>query len=136
MPFFLSYQFRERALADDLARQGLPANAPLDGYDQRVRLQVASPEAQVLKEALERQIAAAEVFICIIGPTTATSSWVNWEVEVALKGNKRLLILREDGNDPLPPVLSGKAFEPASQADPAVPALPHLMVLTEPTGRP
>ena len=111
MAVYVCYQFRERPLAEALAARLGATNHPFDDYDQRVRLQAAGPDADGVKARLAAQIGAAGAFVCIVGPTTATSSWVGWEIAAAALANKRLLVLREDESAALPDALGRTAFE-------------------------
>jgi hypothetical protein len=113
MSVHICYQFRERAVADELARGVDAANAPLDDYDRRVRVQESAPDAEPLKMRLRAEIEAASALVCIVGPTTATSSWVGWEIGVAAAANKRLVVLRASEADQLPAALQDMPFEAA-----------------------
>jgi hypothetical protein len=99
---YVCYQFRERALADELAGALDVTNLPLDDYDQRMRAQVASDVAGEIKSRLADAIAQAGTVIALVGPTTATSSWVNWELEAAREAGKPLLIARLGPDDAIP----------------------------------
>ena len=44
-----------------------------------------------IKNMLRPLINQASTFICLIGPNTHDSKWVNWEVEQALKQGKRII---------------------------------------------
>lgn len=99
---YLCYQFRERGLADELAASLGVANAPLDTYDQRMRTQVSGEAATKLKAELTAAISRSAVFVTLVGPTTATSSWVNWELDQARQLDKPVLMARLSEDDALP----------------------------------
>lgn len=44
-----------------------------------------------IKSLLSPLISQASICICLIGPNTHDSEWVNWEVEQALKQGKRII---------------------------------------------
>ncbi len=44
-----------------------------------------------IKSLLRPLISQASICICLIGPNTHDSEWVNWEVEQALKQGKRII---------------------------------------------
>lgn len=44
-----------------------------------------------IKNMLRPLINQASTFICLIGPNTHDSKWVNWEIEQALKQGKRII---------------------------------------------
>jgi len=46
---------------------------------------------EYIKSMLRPLINQASSFICLIGPNTHDSEWVNWEVEQALKQGKRII---------------------------------------------
>lgn len=46
---------------------------------------------EYIKSMLRPLINQASTFICLIGPNTHDSEWVNWEVEQALKQGKRII---------------------------------------------
>ena len=44
-----------------------------------------------IKSMLRPLISQASTFICLIGPNTHDSKWVNWEIKQALKMGKRII---------------------------------------------
>lgn len=52
-------------------------------YDARGRIPISSSESIELRERLARQIAEAEVFVCLISQGTCFDEWVAWEIETA-----------------------------------------------------
>lgn len=91
---FVSYQYREKELAQSLAAPFQNANDDLDYYDQRMRVQVASDDAGPIKDVISKKIDQAQALLCIVGPTTATSSWINWEIEYAKSQGKSLVAVQ------------------------------------------
>jgi len=55
-----------------------------------------------VKEALKQQIQAAQAVVCFVGPTTATSSWIDWELAYAHEQAKTVICIRGDQADALP----------------------------------
>ena len=102
---FLSYQYREVETAKTLAASFDVTNVPLDDYDARVRHPVGSDEAAGARETLQAAIDASEVLVVIVGPTTATSSWVTWEIERAQSAGKSIVVARDADGDMLPAAL-------------------------------
>jgi hypothetical protein len=107
---FLSYQYREVQMAKTLAASFDVTNLPLDNYDGRMRHPVASDDAAKSRETLQAAIDASEVLIVIVGPTTATSSWVTWEIEQAQAAGKAIVVARDDEDDMLPAVLESTSY--------------------------
>lgn len=85
---YLCYEPDQRLCAEPLDSWPV-TNADLDAYDRRVQTPVNSAEAEPIKAALARQIEAADVTICIIGPETHAGEWVAWELAVSKGGPKR-----------------------------------------------
>lgn len=48
-------------------------------------------DKEYIKTLLRPLIKQAGTFICLIGPNTHDSEWVNWEIEQALKQGKRII---------------------------------------------
>lgn len=46
---------------------------------------------EYIKTLLRPRISAASEFICLIGPQTHNSDWVNWEIEQAAKQGKHII---------------------------------------------
>jgi hypothetical protein len=84
---------------------------------------VASDAAVQLKADLEAAISACDDFVALIGPTTATSSWVTWEIEQARAAHKRILIARGSAGDAVPPAADGCEEIAGSNVDAIVAAL-------------
>ncbi len=123
---FLSYQFRERATADLLATRLALSNGDLDSYDQRMRVQESASEAAALKAEIAPRIATAGALVCIIGPTTATSSWVRWEVDEALHAGTPILVLQPNAADALPsPLFSSDPIWRAAQVEALIEMCPE-----------
>jgi hypothetical protein len=102
MRAFLCYQYREVETAKALAASFEATNLPLDAYDRRMRFQVTSDEAAETRGETKRAIVEAQVAIVVLGPTTATSSWVAWEIERARETGKPIIVARDNGDDMLP----------------------------------
>jgi hypothetical protein len=104
---YLCYQYREKPLAEALAASLAATNPLLDDYDQRMRVQVESEAASASKRDLRDALTAAAAVVVLVGPTTATSSWVNWELACALELGKPLVAIRADRDDVLPSAMEG-----------------------------
>ena len=105
MRAFLCYQYREAETAKALAASFEVTNLPLDIYDRRMRFQVVSDDASETRTETRRAIEKAQVAIVVLGPTTATSSWVTWEIERAREAGKPLIVARDNDGDMLPSAL-------------------------------
>ena len=79
---FVCYEPDQRPCAEAVA-VGPRTNEDLDAYDRRVQTAVESREAEAIKESIAKQIKAAEVTICVIGPETHANEWIAWELAVS-----------------------------------------------------
>lgn len=107
---FLSYQYREAETAKALAALFDVTNVPLDAYDGRVRHAVSTDEAAEARARLQAAVNTAGVQIVIVGPTTATSSWVTWEIERAQAAGKPIVVARDSDGDMLPAALESAPY--------------------------
>lgn len=66
---------------------------------------------EYIQSLLRPLIKQSGTFICLIGPNTHDSEWVNWEVEQALKAGKRIIgvYLRGAKDSDIPPALEDAA---------------------------
>lgn len=64
-----------------------------------------------IKSMLRPLIKQAGTFICLIGPNTHESKWVNWEIDQAIKQGKRIVgvYLRGAKDSDIPPALEDGA---------------------------
>jgi hypothetical protein len=110
---YLCYQPDQRLCADALDSWPV-TNTSLDAYDLRAQTPINSSAAEPIKAALARQIRAADVTICIIGPETHASNWIAWELEMSKSGSKRSglvgIVLHEYDRHPPAMVNSGAIF--------------------------
>lgn len=80
---YLCYEPDVRVCADRLDAW-TSTNREHDGYNARDTISVDSPEADGLKHSIHEQIAACDVFVCIIAGGTFHNEWINWELREAL----------------------------------------------------
>ena len=66
---------------------------------------------EYIKSLLRPLIKEAGTFICLIGPKTHDSEWVNWEIEQAFKLGKRIIGVYQWGakDSDIPPALEDAA---------------------------
>ena len=61
----------------------------LEFYDESVRVTIDSRDAEYVKRVMREKISRSSVTLCMIGPLTYTSAWVDWELsESQAKGSK------------------------------------------------
>ena len=87
-------------VAEDLDRvnlfrgQARNKNSSLSFDDYSVRVPYTSTNADYIRSQIRAKIRQASVLICLIGKTTHTSPWVQWEINTAATEGKRLLGVR------------------------------------------
>lgn len=64
-------------------------NADLAEYSARTNTPINAPAAEAIKARVAAQIAAADVIVCVIGPTTWLCDWVTWELKTAKSSPRR-----------------------------------------------
>ncbi len=85
---FVCFEPHHQGCAERL--DGWPhTNPDKDSYNRRQDVQVDSPAAEAFKEVLRRQIAEADVTVCLISQTTCLDDWIAWELETSKQGPKR-----------------------------------------------
>lgn len=83
MTIYISYEPDVRVCAERLDAW-TSTNRERDRYDARESTSINSPDADDLKRSIREQIAACNVFVCIIAGGTFHNEWINWEIREAL----------------------------------------------------
>lgn len=88
-------------------------------YEERLKIAVNSKDADYIKSQLRPKIDRSKVLLCIIGPTTFSSTWVNWEIEYAKSKGKGLVGVETKPDVTIPHELnnSGAVFVPYKKED-------------------
>jgi hypothetical protein len=60
-------------------------------YDGSLKEPVNSTNAAYVKSQIRPKIAAATHFLCIVGEETSQSDWIEWEIDRAIEGKKKLI---------------------------------------------
>ncbi len=110
---FLSFQEEDMDLVRLFRGQAKNQNSDLDFSDYSVKEPINSGRATYIKQKIRENIRRSSVVICLIGHTTHTSSWVNWELETAYDMDKCLIGVRlnRDYWDKVPAVLEETGAE-------------------------
>jgi hypothetical protein len=77
---FLSFVIEDEALVNLFRGQAKSKRGDLTFADYSVREPINSSNAPYIKERITERIRACSVCICLIGETTCTSRWVDWEI--------------------------------------------------------
>lgn len=105
---FLSFVAEDLDGVNLFRGQAKNKNSTLSFDDYSVKVPYDSENAAYIRGQIADKIRAASVTICLIGQTTATSTWVAWEIEksVAL-GNKVIGVkLYSQASCPVPAALT------------------------------
>lgn len=88
---FLSFVIEDQELVTLFRGQAKNKNSDLAFDDYSVKEPINSTNAAYIKARIAEKITAASVTICLIGGTTATSDWVDWEIRKAKDLGKKVL---------------------------------------------
>ena len=94
---FLSFRAEDRQQVQGLRLLAANPDYDLEFYDESVRVAIDSHSAEYVKRVIRDKISRSSVTVCLIGPLTYTSAWVDWELsESASKGNKIIAMALKD----------------------------------------
>jgi hypothetical protein len=71
-------------------------------YDGSLKEPINSTNATYIKSQIRPKISAATHFLCIVGKETSKSDWIEWEIDRAIEGKKKLIGVKieKDFNTP------------------------------------
>lgn len=88
---FLSFVEEDLALVNLFRGQAKNKNVDLEFADYSVREPYNSSNATYIKQQITPKISGSSLTMCLYGPTTYTSGWVDWELKKALELGKPLM---------------------------------------------
>lgn len=88
---FLSFVEEDLALVNLFRGQAKNTSSDLEFADYSVREPYNSSNAQYIKQQITPKISGSSLTMCLYGPTTYTSSWVDWELTKALELGKPIM---------------------------------------------
>jgi hypothetical protein len=91
---FLSFVIEDKDLVTLFRGQAKNKNSDLAFDDYSVKEAINSTNAAYIKTKIAEKIGAASVTICLIGQTTATSDWVDWEIRKSDELTKQVFGVR------------------------------------------
>lgn len=105
---FLSFVEEDLQLVRMFRGQAVNRNTELAFSDHSVQVPYNSSNADYIRRQIREKINHASVTLCLIGETTHTSTWVEWEIQTAQQLGKGLLGVRlhSSHRDIVPQVLS------------------------------
>jgi len=91
---FLSFVVEDLDLVILFRGQAKNKNNDLEFSDYSVQEPFDSTNAAYIRSQIRPRIAAASVTICLIGETTYTSKWVDWELRASTEEGNKILGVR------------------------------------------
>lgn len=91
---FLSFVEEDLTLVHLFRGQAKNKKSDLTFDDYSVKKPFDSTDAEYIKSQIRPKIRAASIFMCLIGTSTYSSRWVDWETGFAAGEGKRLLGVR------------------------------------------
>jgi hypothetical protein len=105
---FLSFVVEDKPTVEMFRGQAKNKNNDLEFDDYSVQTPFDSNDAAYIRSKIKERINSASVSICLIGATTASSRWVDWEVQTAVDLSKTVFGVRlfGDKNHSIPAALN------------------------------
>lgn len=88
---FLSFVEEDLELVNLFRGQARLESSDLDFHDYSIKEPFDSVNAQYIQRGIAEQIKLATLTMCLYGPTTYTSKWVDWELIKTLELGKPLM---------------------------------------------
>lgn len=89
---YLSFAAQDRKVADFIRERLISKNFTLNIDEKNI------PIGENIKSVIEKDLNSASIFIVLISTASIESDWVKYEIETALKNNRKILpVLIEDG---------------------------------------
>jgi hypothetical protein len=106
---FLSFVVEDLDLVKMFRGQAKNKNSDLEFSDYSLKEPFDSTNAAYIRSGIRERIKAAAVTICLIGETTYTSKWVDWEVRTSDEEGNKVFGVRlhsSASKDPTPKALT------------------------------
>ncbi len=88
---FLSFVEEDLDLVNLFRGQARLESSDLDFHDYSIKEPFDSYNAQYIQRGIAEQVKLATLTMCLYGPTTYTSKWVDWELKKTLELGKPLM---------------------------------------------
>ena len=88
---FISFTSEDKPLVELLRGQALKEDSTLDFNDWSLRAPFDSERSDYVREGIRERIRQSSVTLVYVSDHTATSKWVNWEVEESVKLGKKVV---------------------------------------------
>jgi hypothetical protein len=105
---FLSFVEEDLELVKLFRGQARNENSALSFDDYSVKVPYGSADAVYIRGKIREKIRSSSMLICLVGPHTHKSTWVDWEIRTAKELGKKIIgvRLRRDAQDRLPAALN------------------------------
>jgi hypothetical protein len=94
---FLSFDYDDIQQVQGFRLLKWNSTIELDLHDASLRAPIDSDRAPYIKQKIRENIRRASVTVCLIGPRTYSSKWVEWEIRTSSELGKGLLGIRLKG---------------------------------------
>jgi hypothetical protein len=88
---FLSFVEEDLNLVNLFRGQAKKQDSNLDFHDYSIKIPFDSNNAEYIGRGITEQIKLSTLCVCLYGPTTYQSDWVNWELNKAIQLGKPLM---------------------------------------------
>lgn len=117
---FISFAYEDVGTVNLLRGQAKNENVPLVFNDWSVSEPIDSERAPYIKQKISERISQCSVTVVFLSESSATSPWVDWEIEQTVKQGKHVIGVYPQNSEP--------AVQPAAFGRHKIPtvAWPHL----------
>ncbi len=96
---FLSFLGEDKQRVQGLRLLAANPDYDLEFYDESVRVEIDSRDAEYVKRRIREKIGRTSVTVCLISEETHTSKWVAWELEESDSKGKSIIAMALKGVD-------------------------------------
>ncbi len=96
---FISFAYEDVQQVRGLKLLAANPTFDLDFYDESLNEPIDSMNSEYIKRVIGDKITRASVTLCLIGPTTHQSKWVDWELEKSDEENNKIIAMALKGVD-------------------------------------
>ena len=97
---FISFAFEDKTDVDLLRGQAKNERSSLEFNDWSLREPFNSKRAEYIKQGISDRISKSSVTVVFLSENTASSKWVNWEVNESIKLGKKVVAMYKGDRPP------------------------------------
>jgi hypothetical protein len=90
---FLSFKMDDKKQVDGVRLLAWHDHVDLEFFDESVRVPYDSENAAYIRSRIKEKIVRASVTLCLLGPRTHESKWVDWELKTSKDLGNRIIIM-------------------------------------------